>query len=132
MGGGEGGSGGVNPLLILSQVGLNAAIGAGLVYCYLVRAGADNGEAWAAEALAHSDEWLFGAVGLVFGRPPGGPLTLALAALNFGTVLGRLLNFGIVLGDNDVADNDSDSGGAAIPGGGVGRGSFEEEEEAQE
>ena len=52
----------------------------------------DDGAAWAMEALEHSDQWLFGAVNAVFGRPPGGPLTLALAALNFGTVLARLVS----------------------------------------
>lgn len=62
----------------------------GLVFCFVVNAQAGSGERWAIEALRGSDTWLFGSVNLVFGRPPGGPLTLVLAAFNALTVANKV------------------------------------------
>ena len=47
---------------------------AGLVLSFWLNLQAEWGEVWAAEALRGSETWLFGAVKVVFGRPPGGPL----------------------------------------------------------
>ena len=71
------------PLIaIVAQVGVGAPLCAGLLYCYALNAQADAGAAWAVEALRNSDQWLFGTFGYVWGKPPGGPLTLVYASAN--------------------------------------------------
>ena len=62
--------------------GLAPLLCAGLLYCYALNAQADAGAAWAVEALRNSDQWLFGTFGYVWGKPPGGPLTLVYASAN--------------------------------------------------
>lgn len=77
------------PLVALVvQCVFGGALCAGLLYSWLVRSDAAAGEEWAVEALAHSDEWLGGAVSLAFGpEPPGGPLCLLYAGLNGANAL---------------------------------------------
>ena len=77
----------VKPVL---EATLASLLCAGLVFSFWLNLKADLGDAWAAEALRGSDTWLLGAVKVVFGRPPGGPLTLALAALNGLTVAQKI------------------------------------------
>ena len=72
------------------EAGLSSLLCVGLLYSFYVNLQADLGQPWAIVALRSSDTWLFGAVNAVFGRPPGGPLTLVLAALNAGTVSQKL------------------------------------------
>ena len=70
---------------LLAQVGFGGALCLVLGYCYVVRAEAESGTAWAVAALANSDAWflwpLGGPLGL-FTEPPGGPLTLIYAGAN--------------------------------------------------
>lgn len=71
------------PLIALvAQVGLGGTLCAALCYSWVLNYQADLGTAWAVEALSHSDEWWFGWFGRLWGRPPGGPLTLLYAAGN--------------------------------------------------
>ena len=71
------------PLVALvAQVGVGALLCAGLLYCYALNVQADAGAAWAVEALGQSDTWWFGTFGSVWGKPPGGPLTLVYAGAN--------------------------------------------------
>lgn len=71
------------PLLkTVVEAKLSGLVCIGLLYSCWVNVQADAGAAWAVEALRTSDTWCFGAVNAVFGRPPGGPLTLLLAGLN--------------------------------------------------
>ena len=68
---------------ILSQIALNGWLSLVLGYCYLVREQADAGAAWAVELLAQPNEsLLLGFAVLLFGAPPGGLFTAALATLN--------------------------------------------------
>ena len=80
------------PPLIKSvlEASLNALLAAGLLYSFWLNLQADGGTPWAREALRASDRWLFGSVGLLFGRAPGGPLALLLAALSGLTVAQKL------------------------------------------
>lgn len=65
---------------LLAQVGLGGAIGGFCLYSYTLNANADAGVPWAVDALQASDSWLFGLFGRLWGRPPGGPVALLLAA----------------------------------------------------
>ena len=72
---------------LLAQVFGGGALCIGFLYCWLVRHEADAGTEWAIEALANSNSWWFGPAQLLFSVPPGGPLTLAYAAINGGNAL---------------------------------------------
>ena len=68
-------------MAILSQIALNGWLG--LVLGMPVREQADAGAAWAVELLAQPNEsLLLGFAVLLFGAPPGGLFTAALATLN--------------------------------------------------
>jgi len=75
---------------VLAEAALSGMACAGLLYSWWVTEQAGAGAPWAIEALRGSGAWLGGAVNTVFGRPPGGPLTLLLAGLNGLTVLQKL------------------------------------------
>ena len=71
------------PLVALvAQVGVGAPLCAGLLYCYALNQQADAGVASAVEAIGASDAWLGGAFGIVWGKPPGGPLCLLFCMAN--------------------------------------------------
>ena len=71
------------PLIALvAQVGFGGAICAFVGYCWLINEEAAKGAAWAVDALAGSEEWVFGLFGRLWGKPPGGPAALFYAGAN--------------------------------------------------
>jgi len=79
---------------------LSATLCIGLLWSCWINLQADAGEPWAIEGLRHSDTWLFGAVKLIFGRAPGGPLALLLAGLNGLTVAQKIPLIKAAVGGN--------------------------------
>jgi methionine-R-sulfoxide reductase len=95
---------------IISEAGLSGAVSLGLGYSFWVNMEAGAGAQWAIEALRGSDSWLFGAVNALFGRPPGGPLTLVLAGVNALTVAQKfaLISAALLPQERERVDGSSD------------------------
>ena len=72
---------------LVGRVTSGGSLCAGLLFCWYLNEQAGAGQQWALDTLESSDQWLFGSFGWAFGKPPGGWLTLVLAALNGINVL---------------------------------------------